>query len=209
MDLEYIACFFCAEITEFDYIEKTLKEYDIGNYAIAYEDKDSKGEDKPHFHILFTGTKQIYNTFSKRLVEKYNLRRSGHGGKNKYGKCKEIRDLEKMLAYTIKDDCFRTDFTGTFLEQAIKTRFKKTSVKTLAQECLEHINNVEEEYDLPFYQDGSINVRRIKEEIISFLLLKDMTPSKSKLNYYLFEVIRMSKVSFDQKKEFFQNQLLF
>jgi len=52
-------------------------------------------------------------------------------------------------------------------------------------------------------------VRRIKEEIISFLLLKDMTPSKSKLNYYLFEVIRMSKVSFDQKKEFFQNELLF
>lgn len=209
MDLEYIACFFCAELGEFDYIEKTLKEYDIGNYAIAYENKDSKGEDKPHFHILFTGTKQIYNNFSKRLIEKYNLRRSGHGGKNKYGKCKEIRDLEKMLAYTIKDDCFRTDFTGTFLEQAIKTRFKKTSIKTLAQECLEHVNNIDEYQSLPYSYDGTIDIIKIKKEIISFLLLKDMTPSKSKLNYYLFEVIRMSKVGLETKKEFFYKQLLF
>jgi len=207
MEKEYIACFFEADIGEFDYIEKTLKEYDIGNYAIAHETKDGKGEDKPHFHILFTGTKQIYNNFSKRLVEKYNLRRSGHGGKNKYGRCKEIRDIEKMLAYTIKDDCFRTDFTGTFLDQAIKTRFKKTSAKTMVQEFLETLEEIPMKHD-QFNGEWTVNTTRLKKEIIKFLLLKDMTPTKSKLNFYIFEIVRQSKLSLPAKQNFFESQLI-
>ena len=47
--LEPIACFFDLKLTEFDNLESTLTEYDIGEYVIAHESHNAKGEEKPHF----------------------------------------------------------------------------------------------------------------------------------------------------------------
>lgn len=212
MESEYIAAFFCAPYSEFDYIEKTLKEYDIGHYAIAFEELDSKGEPKPHFHVLFQGTSSIYNAFSKRLVEKYNLRRLGHGGKNKYGRVRNIRDLEKMLAYTIKDNTFRTTFTGTFLEQAIKTRFKKETTKSIVQEFIgyfrQKLSHHQEDSSAPL-TPVSTDKRLIKTEIIKFLISKKMTPTRPKLKFYLYEyIIQEDLIPPSIKENFFIDLLI-
>lgn len=200
MEYEYIACFFDCELDQFDWLEKTLLEYDIGKYAIAFEELNNKGQKKPHFHFFFEGTDNIYNAFSKRVVTKYNLRRKGRGGTIKYGKVKEIRNYDKMLQYTIKEGNFRTNFDKDKLKEAIEKSFSKEEKLKILQEMVIELDR----FFSKFNQE--LNKDTVKTRVIKFMLEKDLRISKatliSNINYYF----QFSKnLSIDDKIYFFSN----
>ena len=101
---KWIACMFHLKETEFDYLEDTLLNYDIAGYIIGFE-----AQPYPHFHLIFQSSDLNYNSFSKKIVEKYQLR--GKAGKDlcrQYGRISKIKDLEKMKVYTLKDGGIRS-----------------------------------------------------------------------------------------------------
>lgn len=125
--LEYIAFMCAVHHINFQYLEDTLKEYDIGLYLISAETtndahKETQGQ---HFHFLVQMTDKDYHSFSKRVFkDKFKLRGQAKDGKpRQYGRVKKIEDLERMGAYTIKQGNIRTNMTEKQLEAYKKITF--------------------------------------------------------------------------------------
>jgi hypothetical protein len=137
MDIKTIACFFTLPETEYDTLEEILLTYDIGQYLIGFEKTPDK-EQKEHFHLLFEGTDQIYNNFSKRIVEQYKLRGKGRGNK-KYGRVKNIRDIEKMCSYTVKEGNYRGNFPEEDIQKWYDESFSKTEKQATRDLILEEL----------------------------------------------------------------------
>jgi hypothetical protein len=140
MDTKIIACFFTLPETEFDTLEEILLTYDIGRYLIGFE-TNPDAKKKEHFHLLFEGTDGIYNAFSKRIIEKYGLRGKGRGNK-KYGRVlKDIRDLEKMCSYTVKEGNYRGNFPEVDIQQWYSESFSKSEKIATRELILEGLKN--------------------------------------------------------------------
>lgn len=195
MERKAIACFFAVDFDQMDYLEKTLLEYDIGNYAIAFECEDSKGEPKPHFHFFFYGTEQIYSALSKRIADKYKLRKNQKGGKINYGKVKNIRDIEKMLAYTVKHGCIRTNFPEEELKTAIEQAFIKVKQVDRLKDMCEWLDLLEEDLLAPQHivlaqsefcsKSKTIYADEIiKKNIILYCLENDLRISRPSITSY-------------------------
>lgn len=195
METEWFACFFCLEFEQFDCLEQTLLKYDIGEYAIAYESEDSKGDPKPHFHLLFSGTQQIYNNFSKVIVDKFKLRRSGHGGKNKYGKVKEIRDLDKMLYYTVKHKRFRTNMNESKIQHALENSFVKKKSQENCKVVLEKIDKwLNDDYTISLMNEyNNFNKKLLKNKIIEVCVECRIPLSEIRLKSYFWYVLNNSE----------------
>lgn len=132
---DYIACMFHIDALHFDYIEQTLKEYDIGHYLIGHEI-----EPYHHFHILFQGTDKIYTLFSKRIIEKFNLRGQAKSGKTRqYGKLKLIENIDKLMAYTVKDGNVRSNLPADTLAIIKEQSFKKDETKRLINKVIDEL----------------------------------------------------------------------
>lgn len=115
--LPWIAFMAHIEKDNFDYIEETLLEYDIGHYIIAFEHKNYD-----HFHFYCQMSEIHYHRFAKRVFkDKFKLRgRAKEGLPRQYGKVKTVENHEKMLSYTLKDDDYRTNMTKDQLKEAIE-----------------------------------------------------------------------------------------
>ena len=115
------AAVFHIQEDEFDFIEETLIEYDIGGYLIGHETDPFH-----HYHILMESNAKVYNTFSKRLIEKYGLRGKASKGKaRQYGKIKNIKDLEKLKSYTVKDGNYRSNLSPEEVQAYFEKSYKK------------------------------------------------------------------------------------
>ncbi len=189
METKFIACFFTLSLDKFDDIEQTLLNYDVGKYLIGFEiTPDAKK--KEHFHLLFEATEQIYNNFSKVIIERYGLRCKGKGQK-KHGKVKDIRDIEKMCSYTIKGGNYRSN---GFPEEEIKSWYEKSFEKQNGREVSKEIfayldkkisyNKYEDteytlkkdEYSKCFYPEtNALNLfKKVQKEIITFLITEEI-----------------------------------
>jgi len=109
-------------------LETLVKEtYDIEEYLIAFEPKNDKQEDKPHFHfIVFTDYKNCTNLLQK-LVKDYNLACKGgkRGGKRYYARLKKpIRDLNQLKIYCSKDNNVLSSYSPDTLEDLYRQSFK-------------------------------------------------------------------------------------
>ena len=182
--------------TEFDFIEDTLKRYDIGEYIIAFEKAVVNTKTIEHFHIVFEGTIKIYNNFSKVLKEKYKLNGSAKKGQTRqYGKIKNIKDIEKLKSYTLKDGDFRTNMDDEVIHSLVQNSYQKSSA-TAAQENQTVIDTLLAGYELlELTEVGTepkkcwthlieINSRKyLRLRIIELLLeLKVKTLNKSRIN---------------------------
>ena len=104
-----------------EYIRDLLLEYDTGQYLIAYE-----ATPYSHYHVVAQISDKDYHKFSKRIIEKYDLR--GRATPNKprqYGKLKKIHDLERLLIYTCKDQNVIGNFSEEEIRKYIELSFKK------------------------------------------------------------------------------------
>ena len=126
--MEYLAFFFAIKHEHYPYIRNTIDKYEIGKFLIAME-TDTKVHletEGQHFHFLVQMTRDNYAKFSKVLRDKFKLRgRSKDGKPRQYGILKEIKDLDRIAAYTIKDGNYYTNMDDDDLDKWYKISFKK------------------------------------------------------------------------------------
>ena len=142
--MEYIAFMAHTTYEMFDYLEETLKEYDIGTYFIGYEK-----EPYEHFHFLVEMASDDYVKYRKRVfIDKLKLRGQARKGQpRQYGKVNNIKDLEKMKSYTIKEGKFRTNIEDKEeLQVLIDNAFSKQEKIDKEKEILKllHFGTIEE-----------------------------------------------------------------
>lgn len=122
--------FFCfLPHTEVDYLETTLLEYhSLTKYILSMETslshQDFSGQ---HFHFFCDLSPQDYHNYGTRVFrKKYKLRGQAKPGlARQYGKVKEIHDLNRMAAYTLKDNNFRTNMEPCIIQNLLSLSFKK------------------------------------------------------------------------------------
>lgn len=207
MSLKWISCMFHIPLSEYDYIQDTLLNYDIAGYFIGHESTPYS-----HFHILFEGTNKIYNAFSRILVEKYDLRgKATVGLARQYGRIKQIRDIERMKQYTVKDGNVRSNIPQETLDEYMKSSFKVQDIRSM-QICISdelddlsdfsnYITKENDKYD-------NYLISKIKKKIIEISLEKKYKLTKSALNNFVGYYLTYSKIINRSTKIFLLNQLL-
>lgn len=193
--MKWIACMFHIAETEYDYIESTLLEYNIGGYIIGHESKPYS-----HYHLIFQSCDAIYNTFSKRLVEKYNLRgKAGKDACRQYGRISKIKDLEKMKAYTLKDGNIRSNLDNIEIDKLIEQSFKKANHQSLVDKIVETINDVPDIH-IDTYMTKSQD--RIKQLTIKYCIENDIKISRSFLNQCLItSIMKTPSININKKTQ--------
>jgi hypothetical protein len=142
--------------TEREYIRKYI-ENRFTDYIIAYETSIKVGE---HIHfLLWADNPNDYHKFCQNVFkQKYNLR--GRATKNlcrQYGKIKQIENIEKMMAYTVKDKNCDYKMGAHLTKDDIKAAFdssykKEDNLEKLNKIMLEYIN---EKKSQEFKEDGT------------------------------------------------------
>lgn len=132
----WVGCMYHLPEEEFDVLEQTIKEYDIGGYIIAHE-----ASPYPHFHLVFEElSENVYVNVNKKIVDKYKLRAdSKKGTRKQYGKITKIKDIDKLKSYTVKDGNFRTNLSPEEIAKVIENSFQKTKKKEWLDKCLEYV----------------------------------------------------------------------
>lgn len=142
--MDYIA-FMCHTTQEhFDYLEETLKEYNIGTYFIGYE-----AQPYEHYHFLVEMSNEDYVKFRKRVfIDKLKLRGQARQGQpRQYGKVNSIKDIEKMKSYTIKEGIYRTNLVSEDeLKEILEKSFSKQEKIDTEREILKllKVRSIEE-----------------------------------------------------------------
>lgn len=147
---EFIAFFACIPHSDLSSCLISLEQYGIGKYVIAKEITDTAHQEGggEHLHFLVEIDKKNYHNFSEAIFrKKYKLRGKASAGlPRQYGMVKEIRDLPKMIAYTIKDKNYITNFDVSpyvelsYTKQESKPdKIKKQKVKTWSQNTTDTI----------------------------------------------------------------------
>lgn len=127
--------FFCSlPHSEIDYLETTLLEYiSVTKYIISMETSTDSHQDfsGQHFHFFCDMSPQDYHNFGTRTFrKKYKLRGQAKPGLSRqYGKVKEIHDLNRMAAYTLKDNNFRTNMEPCIIQNLLQLSYKKKDNK--------------------------------------------------------------------------------
>jgi len=120
---------------------------------------------------MFQGDSKMYTNFSKKIVEKFKLRGKAKDGKSRqYGKVKEIDNVEKMAAYTLKDGNIRTNMSENDLEKYRSISYKKNQEKKLFSKILEKlIAQCGLEDPVTFWDDWKLTLR---QKIITLIIQK-------------------------------------
>lgn len=179
---KYIGFMAHLSISEFDYLEEIIQEYDCGYYLIGYE-----AEPYNHFHFVCQMSLPSYHNFTKRVfITKYKLRGKASAGKaRQYGKIKNIDDIEKLKSYTIKDGNYRSNMSEADVKSIFEKSHKKESIKLLKEKVYDYIES----------NKGFTNYLIVKYCIENEV---DISPSKLKMlrNYWLQ---RTDKITLDEK----------
>lgn len=212
--MDYLA--FMAAITHehFDYLEETLKEYNIGLYIIAAETCDAHAETKgQHFHFLVQMSQQDYHKYCKRVFkDKHQLRGRPVSGKpRQYGKLAQIHNLEKLKAYTVKGKDIRSNMEqkdlDIYLEKSFvrdeKTKFTDDLFKKLNEYKLQSWTisryGISDDID---YNSSAGNYRVICKGILIFYIEQDkQTPSPSVIKRLVIEWVRQLTLPLGDKAD--------
>lgn len=194
--MDYIAFFCCASIDHFDYLEQTLLEYDIGLYIISHEIAEGKHTDTngSHFHFLVQMKDEDYTKFRKRVfIDKLKLKGQARNGTSRqYGKVKQIENLDRLKAYTVKDNNFRTNLTPKEIETICEQSFKKEQELDLRDELMNYLLHEQESRDAMMEQYDKWNT--IADIIKFFKTNKKYKPNLNRaiidrwINYFVMYV---------------------
>lgn len=184
-----------------EYVEDTLKDYDIGKYIIGMEHADSVGD---HLHFLVQMTDTDYHKFSKRVFkDKFKLRGQNRGGKCKqYGMLKEIRDLEKMTAYTVKDGNVKTNMSDKEIKKYTELSYKKEDKLELLDELADltekqYLEEQEAQYGPEEHASPTFHPNRIRMIIIDIMRKKNLkTISRSRVENVLYRFLMKTGTAF-------------
>lgn len=128
-EAHWIACYFAVYHSEKDYIKEKVLHHCVGKYIISKEvcetHKRTRGQ---HFHVVAEMTDASYHKLCKNMKDKYKLQgRAMNGEPKQYGKVNTIKNIERMLAYSIKDGDYETNLPPEKIEELKKISFVKES----------------------------------------------------------------------------------
>jgi len=190
---KYIAFMAHIPASEFQYLETTLNEYDIGGYVIGHE-----AEPFSHFHFLVEMKDTDYVNFRKRVfIDKFKLRGLARNGKpRQYGKVGEIEDFDKMLSYSVKDENIRSNLDDETINDAIDKSFKKQSPKLLKDKMILFIEEKTSNYGVPRYYSK----KKILKLIVEWCFNEKIPVRKSILDSYYFYYRQFTKIEKNRLK---------
>lgn len=163
-----------------------INEYGIKDYLLAYEERNAKGEYKPHIHTIYLTSPSNGTNFVKKVVVKYSLRSNSKGGRRYYGTLKEpIRDLEKLRIYCSKDGNVISSLGQDELDRLAKLSFKKDNLE-IKEKLVKHIDDIViEKYWKQNFSDGKTYY--ITDENLAIEIIKYMCENKIHLRKTLLE----------------------
>lgn len=142
-----------------------------------------------HFHFLVKITERQYNTFVTRVFyKKYRLRgKAMNGLPRQYGKVKEVNDLSKMMAYTIKDKNFRTNMKTEDIEHILKKKItevinSKKETREIKEKMIDFVND-----RMPNYMSNQMFRRHekyIRIAIIDFMIENKINIMRTTIERY-------------------------
>lgn len=190
-----------------DYVEETLKGYDIGQYIISLE--TTKYE---HMHFIVEMTIEDYHRFSKRVFkDKFKLRgRAIKGEPRQYGIIKKIENIENAKAYTVKDGNVRTNLDQAELEKYLEQSFKKAEDKCMIDEIVEELENRYAEaymksYNEVYIEDVCFNRVTARYAIIDIMREKGLKSiSRNKVENILYRYMMKQSEEFVSTKEIYE-----
>jgi len=190
---KYIAFMCHTELLNYNYLEDTINEYDIGGYVIAHET-----EPYSHFHFLVEMKEADYIRFRKRVfIDKLKLRGQARNGRpRQYGKVGDIDDFEKMLSYTVKDENIRSNLSDELINEAIDKSFKKQSPKLLKEKMLLYVEEKTSNYGVPRYYAK----KKILKLIVEWCFIEKIPVRKSILESYYFYYRQFTKIEKNRLK---------
>lgn len=123
------------------YLIDTLNEYFPSRYLICHEHPLGGYS---HYHFLVDFTEKQYNTYIKRIREKFNLRgKAFKGHRKQYGRIRKIEDLEKLKAYMLKDHIeghyWCENYTPEDIQSYIDASFKKDAATELCHKVNKYV----------------------------------------------------------------------
>lgn len=157
-------------IKDISNVVTTLLQYEsVGNYLVC-------GETTPyeHIHYLVEMDDKDYKRYAKRVfIDKYKLR--GRATRNlcrQYGKVKNIKDIEKAISYTLKDQQIDDEWLFTnmdvnvvvdYLGKSYKKEERKSKIEKWLEDNKTYIEDMyiheQTDYWLAQMSDGDGNYR--------------------------------------------------
>jgi hypothetical protein len=183
-----------------DEIKEILtKDYGVKDYLIAYEERNAKGEYKPHVHTIYLTSESNGTNFVKKIVSKYGLRGNTKGGRRYYGTLKEpIRDLEKLRVYCSKDGNVISSLSNEELDRLAKKSFKKDNLEIkekLVKYLDEVVSNKYWKHDFTEGKTYYITQKQLALEIITYMTNNKIHLRKSLLDSYIIYYRQFSQIA--------------
>lgn len=163
----------------YDILIKQITSYkNIKHFLIAKEED--------HFHLMLQCPDQDYQNWIKSVIKNvpFSLGGKNSGSDGHYGKVKLIKNLDKMLSYTLKDGCYVSTFGHTeWFKRQLEQSYKKSKInrQTFRQKLFAYLSD--REY---------IDIRDCQIRIIDFYRQQDPMPALSRqaiknhaLNYFM------------------------
>lgn len=199
--MEYFAGVFHIPISEFDTIERILLDgYDVGTYLIGHEHDPFS-----HFHFVAQlPNKKQWTAFQKKIVTKYDLRGKATAGKpRQYGSIKNIRDIDKLKAYTVKQNNVRTNMTDKDYCRYLEMSFTSANNRAFFDALIEELESIADLTVLKhtvttFGNETTYHVEndifpKIYKEILRYCITKDYKVSPSQVKSWGYSYIQKTK----------------
>ena len=198
--------------TEFDYLKSEMEKLEAPYIMSAEAGKYE------HFHFLAKITKRQYHNFAaKNFARKYKLRarwkKSANGNlPRQYGKVNEIKDLGKMMTYTMKDKNYATNMTEGQIETIIKMKIddvkntKNEMDSEVKDKMIKYVNKTINNY---IVNKKYIDSRKIiRMAIIDFMILRKATIIKTTIErYYFYYIAQTDNEVFKQNSKSIYDEL--
>lgn len=163
-----------------------INQYGIADYLLAYEERNDKGEYKPHIHTIYLTTPNNGRNMVKTIVSKYKLTSSGRGGKRHYCTLKApIRNLEKLRVYCSKDGNVVSSLPQDELDRLAKLSFKKDNLE-IKEKLVKHLDEVIKQKKWK-YHFNTEKTYHITEKDLALEIIKYMCDNKIHLRKSLLE----------------------
>lgn len=139
-------------------------------YLITHE--ISSVSKKSHYHFVVEMSVKNYEKFRDNIIKKkYKLSaRKGEDGQGKqYGKVTNIRDINKMITYCLKDEGERrTNLSDEDINDFLRASFKKDEEKEHIQILIEKMPKISINYTMDVERDMKIQIQGRKIYIIDY-----------------------------------------
>lgn len=127
-----------------------------------------------HFHFMVQMSDQDYHRYSQKMIKHFHLQGRAHQGvARQYGKVKEISNIEKMKAYSVKDGNVITNITEKELELLRALSHEKHAKQKFRQKLFEYLNkHYLVWYETEFDEDPSNFSHHLKIGAMAKLIIK-------------------------------------